>query len=167
LILIAFGQIRGIALLGSFFDNPIDLIFSDYSFSIRFVHIIISITTFVNNFFGYGLGNWNYYVEELILYSPTWLNYIVSENNLFLEGRILSGWGSLIFELGFFGLIPIILLLKILFKYLSKQNKIYNIFSSFTFFLLISMFMAIPISYPFFGFTFGILLFFSKTKKLS
>jgi hypothetical protein len=162
LIISIFDNIRGVVLLNSILNNPLDLILNDYSFSIRFVHMFISITNLFNNLSGYGLGNWNYYVEDLILHSPAWIKFLVDTNNLYLYGRILSGWGSLIFELGVFGLIPIIILVKIFFKYFSKQNKMYNYLSSFTIFLFIIMLMAIPISFPFFGFSFGILLFYTK-----
>lgn len=135
--------------------SPEKLIFTDGSISDRLSHILLSFHSILNSKgIGFGLGSWDQSVGEVISTSNDFLIQLVQVN--FTLGRIMSGWGSMVFEIGIFGLIVMIMYLLLGAKFIiSKKNSV-NIQSIIVVFFI--MLTSVSLSFPLFGYMFGAFL---------
>lgn len=140
----------------------VNLILKDGSISDRLSHILVSfVSLFHSKGIGFGLGQWN---EHALFISQNSGKIIleISEVN-FTLGRIMSGWGTVVFELGIIGVIFMLGFVYVVFKNNNKLNHkskflIYSV--SLTVFVL--MLSSVPLTYPLFGYFFGTII---KLKK--
>lgn len=142
-----------------FIENPSNLIMLDASINDRFFQIFFSIKGFFQFYFlPHGFSYWGKY---LAIEVPQYSDYVMVDY-FSSDGRIMSGLGSLLFELGFFGLLLPILILK--------QNIIlYRKSFIDLFFVLILIFLllisAIPIGFSYFGFYLAFIEYINSENK--
>lgn len=138
-------------LFNKFIENPKRIVLTDASINDRIFHIFFSLKGFIDHYLlPAGFNSWKSYASnEIVKYS----NYVILEW-FSLGGRIMSGLGSVLFELGIFGLLIPISVLRLLF-YLYKNSINHFIFYSLS--IIAIMLSAIPIGFSFFGFYIGYL----------
>ncbi len=135
------------------FDDPYNIISLDASINDRFFHIYFSLLGFYDNYFlPNGFTEWLPYVSSKInIY-----NNLIFIEWFSLDGRIMSGYGAVFYELGFFALLIPLTFFIILFNiYFCNIKKLFFHFL----FINIIMFSAIPIGFSMFGFYLGYLNF--------
>jgi hypothetical protein len=129
-----------------FIESPSNLLTLDASINDRFFQIFFSIKGFFQFYlFPHGFSYWGKYLAVEV---PKYSEYVMVDF-FSSDGRIMSGLGSLLFELGLFGLLlPLLIFKQNIFLF---RNNITNILFVFIliFLLLIS---AIPIGFSYFGF---------------
>jgi len=144
---------RFIHLMRMFLEDPSNIFIVDASINDRVSAIYFSLKGFFDNYLiANGFGNYMSY-----------LNMELSKQNLFwwvsLSNRIMSFYGSILFELGFIGLlIPIIYSIIIFKAYKSKMRDALL----YMFFFNTILFSAIPLSFPFIGVYIAALLYRNK-----
>lgn len=132
-------------------SQPSVLLLDDASANDRFFHIYFSLKGFFDNYLlPGGYSDWIPYAEsQIVEYS----NFVIAEW-FSIGGRIMSGYGSVLFELGIFGLLvvasPVYLLLRLYGGDL-KKAVLYGLFVSTV------MLSAIPIGFSLFAFYLGLL----------
>lgn len=113
--------------------NPFDFFFLDSSSSDRISHVYFSFKGFIENLgMPHGFNSWKEYA--LLEFNKSSFKWITT-------GRIMSTYGSILFELGIFGLIFILSIWKQI-NTTFKNKRIYSL--GFNFMLL----FAIPLSTP-------------------
>lgn len=147
--------------LNSFFyalNNTPQLIISrDESVNQRIADIVVSIYSFISELplsFGRGTHSWNDFMNE---------NYINFKFILFpslSSNKIMSGYGTILFETGIIGLIAIIIPY---FYFTLKIRTPINL--SISIFFPLFMLSAVQISNPLFGFILGYIIFISSYKE--
>jgi hypothetical protein len=133
------------------FDNPMSLLLLDASVNDRFFHIYFSFKgSFDNYFIPNGYSKWSQYaMMEIDRYS-----IFVEKEWFSINGRIMSGYGALFFELGIFAIfIPLMLTVLLWGLYNKKLKKFF--FYSLT--LNTIMLSSIPVGLTVFGFYIGFL----------
>ena len=128
--------------LGSVLKNlasdPLELVMMDGSVNDRVFHIIYTVKGFFDNYMlPHGFNGWSAYI------------HLQRTQSIYADqvstGKILSAFGSSLFELGFFGFLLILAFNKVFFLIKVKSNKKY-IFS--LLFFNVFFFMPIPLSLP-------------------
>lgn len=144
-------------LLNYLIHDPIKLIQSDGSIADRLVHIFIShLSLFYSYGIGYGLGNWNEYALE-IAFRAGGIVLQLANVNITLSGRIMSGWGTAIFELGIVGILFLASFLFLMRKGWKKtKNQMKSVYLSSAITIFFTMLMAVPLAFPLFGYVIGI-----------
>ena len=139
-----------------------NLVLKDGSISDRLSHILVSFASlFHSGGIGFGLGQWDQHAMFISQNSGR-IIFEISQVN-FTLGRIMSGWGTAIFELGIVGLIFMLGFIYVIMKRSNSVDRkrrfmIYSI--GFTIFIL--MMTSVPLTYPLFGYFFGMIV---KIKK--
>jgi hypothetical protein len=148
-----FENSRMYKIINIIFDDPYNIISLDASINDRFFHIYFSLLGFYDNYFlPNGFTEWLPYVSSKIS---------IYNNLIFIEwfslgGRIMSGYGAVFYELGFFALlIPSTFFIILGNIYFCNIKKLIFHFL----FINIIMFSAIPIGFSMFGFYVGYLNF--------
>ncbi len=138
--------------------DPHSIVLIDASINDRFFHVFFSLKGFFENFFiPNGYHAWLPYAkEQLIIYQD-----VVIVEWFSLGGRIMSGYGSALFELGAVFIIVPLVLTYFLFGVYKDNIKLFCFFSIF---VNMIMFSAIPIGFPIFAFYLGFLNFLSYEK---
>ncbi|MFE2777927.1 hypothetical protein ACFXEB_09010 [Aerococcus urinaeequi] len=151
-------QSRAGGILVKFIQSPTDLIMSDKSIALRLSHITISTLSIFQNFgLGHGVGQFETKAISVMENLPTPIWKMIVEQEVYPGGRIMSGWGSSIFELGIIGLIPLFLFIYVMRLAMKKSNKSVYITAFGVIFIL--MWMSVPYSFPLFSYFMGITLF--------
>lgn len=136
-------------------NNPENLVFTDGSISDRLSHILLSFSSLgKSNGIGFGLGSWDKSVGSVISSSGDFINQLVQVN--FTLGRIMSGWGSMIFEVGIFGGMIILLYLFLSLKMVIYKNGSIHLESMIVVFFI--MMTSVSLSFPLFGYMLGAFL---------
>ncbi len=136
-------------LSNAFIKDPLLIFETDQSLNDRLSAIYFSIKGFLDHYgFPSGIGTYESYVTKEYPHQDFFWGLISS--------KIMSGYGCLLFELGFIGLIIPILFYKAISHYfgVEKQMK-WVIFFSFSLF----MFTPVPIALPILGFFYSYLLY--------
>jgi hypothetical protein len=143
------------------FNNPSMLIFSDGSIIDRIVHIVVShLSIFYSYGLGLGLGNWSIFAHSLVDHIGGFTSEIASIYMTTGSGRIMSGWGTAIFELGLIGVLflgAFIYLMRLGYRRTSGEIKKVYLSSFITLYFL--MLMAVPLSFPLFGYMIGVFVY--------
>ena len=145
--------------LSLLWDDPTQLLMLDASVNDRFFHIFFSLKGLYDNYLlPNGFNAWLPYVStQLIEYK----DFVIIEW-FSLSGRVMSGYGAALFELGIFFLaVPLLITFSLIKIYPTKINKV-------VFFSLVInsvMFSAIPIAYPPFAFYLGYLNYKASVSK--
>lgn len=132
-------------LINIFIDNPSSLILIDASINDRFFHMFFSFKGFLDDFaLPHGYLYWNeYLIKEL----PKYSNFVIIES-FSINGRIMSGYGSAFFELGFIAFLIPVTLFKLLYSlYYDDKRK----FLFYFIFINLIMLSAIQIGFTFFA----------------
>ncbi|MBS4462468.1 MULTISPECIES: hypothetical protein [unclassified Facklamia] len=168
LIIIIYTRVDALAtsrvgvLISRFLENPLDAIYKDGSITDRLSHIIVSFKSlFYSKGLGFGLGQWDNFAYPIILNSSFFLQQLVNVN--FTTGRIMSAWGTGVFELGIFGLILPLNTIYIFFKKRkdgSLLERKYAYVSCLT--VLLIMLMSVSLAFPLFGYIIGMYLYNQK-----
>lgn len=142
-----------------FIENPSNLIMLDASINDRFFQIFFSIKGFFEFYFlPHGFSYWGKY---LAIEVPKYSDYVMVDY-FSSDGRIMSGLGSLLFELGLFGLLlPILILKQNIILY--RKNFIDLFFVLILIFLL--LISAIPIGFSYFGFYLAFIEYINSDKE--
>jgi len=150
---IMFQNVRAFQLIGKLLEEPSNIFIVDASINDRVSAIYFSLKGFFDN---YMLANsFGTYASYLSLELPKQTTFWwVSESN-----RIMSYYGSILFELGFIGLIIPTIYSVIIFK--AYRTK-YKEFLLYFFFLNTILLSAIPLSFPFVGIYMATLLYKAK-----
>ena len=133
-----YSNIRAIELLNTFKESGFEIIMLDESINDRMSAIYFSIKGFLDNFgLPHGMASYaNYLLKELPNQTTF---YWVS-----IDNRIMSFYGSILFELGFFGIILILMFNYFILKSnIKKKDKL-----TYLFFLNTILWSAIPLSFP-------------------
>lgn len=142
-------------------NNPMDLLLIDASINARFFHIYFSIKGFIENYFlPNGYNRWVEYAQQQ---TSIYADYVIYEYFGF-KGRIMSGYGGALYELGIFGILIPLSVTILLFKlYRDKLGS----FLFFSIFVNLIMFTTISVGFPFFGFYIGLLQYLVWKKNTS
>lgn len=148
--------IRFISLLNLFVKDPFNVIFLDASINNRLSAIYFSFKGFINNFFlPHGFGSYAEYLTSELS------KQTIFPRNIPLTNRILSFYGTCLFELGFIGLlIPAFINKCIYISFAEEKTKLY-IHLAFLNLLLLS---AIPLSFSLLGVYLAVLLVSQNSK---
>ncbi|EKO3714465.1 hypothetical protein VCSRO155_3297 [Vibrio cholerae] len=140
-------------------NDPFSLVLIDASINDRFFHVFFSIKGFFENLLiPNGYYSWLPYArEQLVIYQD-----VVIVEWFSLGGRIMSGYGGALFELGVFFIIVPVVLTRFLFGVYKDNIKV---FLFFLIFVNMIMFSAIPVGFPIFGFYLGFLNFLLYEKQ--
>lgn len=155
---------RAGVLLSNFWLDPSSVILYDYSIAQRLSHIIISSMSVFQNFgLGFGVGQFELKAQEVIAHLPSPVWNMLMTQKVDPGGRIMSGWGSSIFELGVIGFVPLIVFIYIMFKAMRKKHKFVYV----TCFLVVFplMWMAVPFSFPLFAYLLGAVMYYIYREK--
>lgn len=135
------------------FENPVVLFTSDGSGNARMWNILGAFIGAYNNHFlpnGYGT-----FRNSLLLNLSQFSNYVNPYTLKILGNKIMSGTGEMIFELGFISVVYMYSFFVLSFKAFHNVKK--SIFLTFSIFLIMTT--AIPLTFPIFGFIYGLLAF--------
>jgi hypothetical protein len=129
-----------------FIESPSNLLTLDASINDRFFQIFFSIKGFFQFYlFPHGFSYWGKYLAVEV---PKYSDYVMVDF-FSSDGRIMSGLGALLFELGLFGLLlPLLIFKQNIFLF---RNTIISLFFVFILILLL-LISAIPIGFSYFGF---------------
>lgn len=144
-------------ILAIFTNDPLKIFLSDASISDRTAHILTSILSFPFSYgLGFGLGNWSQYGLDVVLQ----LGGVVAQladYYMILGDRIMSGWGTAIFELGIFGLFFLLSFVYMMRKGIKRTNgSMKKVYISSLITLVVTMTMAVPLAFPLFGYIIGV-----------
>ena len=147
-------------LLLSLIENPTLFIVADASVNERFIHAFFPIYGWLKNYgLPYGYGYFNDFMHEI--YNQGHFNeYLLYYRDNYT--RIMSSFGSAVFELGCIGLIIPYVLIRNILK-LVKQNSIFIFYGSLFFCILLN---AMPLNCAIVGFTFGNIIYAAKHNAL-
>lgn len=156
---------RGRDLLVQFIDDPWQTIVSDGSVGERLGHPALAARSlFVSNGLGYGLGTWNDHAEDLVASSPTWVQQMV-ERKFDLGGRILTGWGTPLFEMGLAGLAWVLLMFWILARPIFTRTSARPV-TLYSFLVTVPLVaMAVALATPALGYVVGLHLLAARKPK--
>ena len=142
-------------------SNPQLLFLKDTSAAVRFFHIFFSVFGAFQNFLiPKGFSGYAIYLYDNLDQYPSYVRTVLLTNEI--TNKIMSGYGAALFELGFVGLIfPIILLVLLKRFYAGSFRK----FLMMSIVITLTLFCAIPLSFPYIVFIYGYLAYYS-TKKL-
>lgn len=140
-----------------FLKDPLSLFLEDASISDRMTHVIVSMVSLPFSYgIGFGLGNWGQFAPDIIP-KLGWFIEEMAELNVGLGTKIMSGWGTAIFELGIFGLIFLLSFFYIMNQGIKKtKGNIKKVYISSMITIFFVMLMAIPLSFPLFGYIIGV-----------
>lgn len=163
LMLPYFSNYRIGVLLTIMYENPMNFMFVDSSMNERFNSIYFSILGFIENFgipHGYNAYG-SYFMDKKYdpNYSMFFADYMYRSRDM--PTRIMSGFGSILFELGFIGLYYIYIVGKRM--YFIIQAKLSYMFIASLLFLIILN--ALTFTNALLGFTIGIILYLSLQLK--
>lgn len=145
-------------ILSKFIINPMELLFSDASMADRASHIVVSFYSLIySNGLGLGLGTWGEHCNLLISSAGGWVEKLANVN-FSTGGRIMSGWGTAVYELGVVGMLLILVYLWLILMASRRiQNKKVKANLTGTMIIVfIMLLMAVPLAMPFFGYILGV-----------
>lgn len=141
--------------------SPEDVLIADQSVAERAFAIEASVRSLaMSGGFGHGVGEWATAVPDIVARFPSLGRYGVS---LVGQDRIMSGFGTAVFELGLIGLLipaSVVSLLIVRRADLSTWQK------STGGFLALAMATSMPLAFPLFGLLFGLAITKPKGKQL-
>lgn len=132
------------SVLLSLADDPVKVVLVDASVNDRFFHVFLSLKGFLLNLgFPHGFTSFTAFAENQI---SIYAGLIIAEW-FSLSGRIMSGLGAALFELGIFGVFYIFVPLFVMFP-LYKKGLGFFVSTAFLFFVIFAS--ALPLGFSFF-----------------
>jgi hypothetical protein len=151
---------RIVTLTAALMSDPSLLLLTDTSVNARFGHFLFSLLgSLQSGFLPHGYGPFTQYVSrELAVGSLdyTWLGSLDD------SVKIMSGYGSAFFELGFVGILYAVSITVAAYKYYRRDLKSFLVLASFIHTVL---FAAVQISLPIVGFLIGYLSFYGLARS--
>lgn len=147
---------RGRNLVIDFLSDPWQTIVTDGSVGERLGHpIIAALSLEKSHGLGLGLGTFNDHAKSIVASAPTWVRDMFN-TKFDLSGKLMTGWGTPVFELGVVGIFWIGLVIWTLVRPIgsSAESSPATVFSVLVF--LPMMLMAVSIALPVFGYVVGI-----------
>lgn len=142
-------------------DDPITLLFTDQSVADRLSHILLPFYSLLySKGIGLGLGTWG---DHATLLATSVGGRVEEITNIWFStgGRIMSGWGTAIYEIGIFGVLFVIVFLWIMFVGLRRNKEMKSVCFMSMLTIGFVMLMAVPIAFPLFGYTLGAFLYYA------
>ena len=134
-----------------FIENPVNIFVRDESANARIWHIIASFKGAYDNYLlPNPINNFN---QKALFFMQGYMDYVHPYTIITLNNKPMSGTGQMFFNLGIISLLYFYVLLKLSYKYFNSKAKALFITSC----LFLLMTTAIPLSFPMFGFIYGIL----------
>jgi hypothetical protein len=156
--LLMMGESRITYIIANMAINPSFLLL-DASVNDRFFQILFSLKGFIENFLmPHGYSKWESYAHEQ---AGVYYDWVILEW-FAIGGRILSGYGGALFELGFVALLVPFAISKLLYGIYSDNIRKFLFHAAF---INVIMLSAIPVGFPLFAFYFGLLQFLKENKK--
>ncbi len=147
---------RGRNILQRLFDDPLQVFERDASVGERTAHVLLSGMSLWNSKgVGYGPGTWNDHALELRDSAPDWIQRM-TVRKFDLGGRVMSGWGTAMFELGIVGLLFIATALIIMGKSVAASPRLAPVALLSAILVSATMIGAVPLALPAFGYIIGI-----------
>jgi len=151
---------RIVTLTSALLQDPSLLLLTDTSVNSRFGHFLFStVGFFQDGLMPHGYGSFTHYVKEaLAVRYPeyVWLGSL--DDDL----KIMSGYGSALFELGFVGLLYLVSLTVASYKYFRGDVKSFLVLTAFVHTI---MFAAVQMSLPLLGLLIGYLSFYGHANR--
>lgn len=152
-------------LLKNTLKDPMALLLTDQSVADRISHVLLSFySLFYSHGIGLGLGTWGDYSNLLTASAGGRIEQIASVW-LSTGGRIMSGWGSAIYEIGIFGVLFLMVFLWIMFAGARRNKEMKSVYFMSMLTMGFVMLMAVPIAFPLFGYTLGAFLYYTYRNK--
>jgi hypothetical protein len=147
---------RGRSLLARFLDDPLGTFERDESVGERTAHILLSgISLYESKGLGYGPGTWNDNALSLVAAAPDWVQRMTLRK-LDLGGRVMSGWGSAVYELGLVGVVFSVMIFLIFVKSILASKKLGPVTLTSTLLIVSIMLGPVPLALPLFAYIIGI-----------
>lgn len=150
-------QIRFLIILEKLLNDPIHIL-EDGSLNDRYLNIYFSIKGLIDGWFlPNGYGYWGeYFLNSLQDYKGYVSNYVS------FGSKPLSGFGSVLFEMGIIGVAMLFMISKIIVEYFNKYEKK----GLWLFLIILNLLMlnAVPIALPFLGFLLGYFIYKIREK---
>lgn len=167
ILIVKFMQDTRIAfLITEIFDNPSGLLTRDFSITDRIFHLVFSLKGFFDNYMlPNGFVSWEIYKSgQIEKYSAAGIIPIeyINHHARAMGGRIMSGYGSAFFELGF---VAVLIPIGLINLYYSLYKNDLKKFFFFSFFVNAIMFSGISIGFSIFAFYFGFLIYLIQNKR--
>jgi len=148
------GETRAGWLLADFLDDPISVL-DDESVAARLLHIVVPIYAFISGgWTGLGLATWGNHGLELASQIEGTVVRLSPYSSF--GDRILSGWGSALFELGVFGLIMIGAVSKIFLNEAAREKDRRHVYLLLLLLIQLVMISAVPLALPVFSLLVGL-----------
>ena len=107
-----------------------------------------------------GLGTWGDYAT-LIVTSVGGRVEEITNVRFSTGGRIMSGWGTAIYEIGIIGVLFVLVFICIMLVGLSRNKEMKSVYFLSMATIGFIMLMAVPIAFPLFGYTLGAFLYYA------
>ncbi len=141
--------------------DPQFLFIKDMSGSARFFHVFFSVLGALQNFLiPNGFSSYAAYLSENLIYYPTYIQQSLLFNGI--TDKVMSGYGAALFEMGFVGLIFPIVLWFLLKRFFASNIRAFLMMSVV---ITVTIFCAIPLAFPYIGFLYGFLAYYSVRKS--
>lgn len=142
---------RFIVLYHQLIENPEAILATDQSINARLGHALFSVLGSLDNYlFPNGFNTFHIYLEGINA-SVSWYDWTGGiEDGM----KIMSGYGSALFELGIFSITIPVVVTMLIFKRFKEDKKTSFVFAIF---LNLIMFSSIQLTFPLFGMVIGIL----------
>lgn len=152
-------QSRAGVILRAAMVDPKLLLTSDGSIADRLTHAILPIYSLAySSGIGLGLGTWSEHFPGLRDYAGGFIRQMAEHAT---GGRIMSGWGTAIYELGILGFLYLIIFLQVMIKG-AKRKELSSVYVSSGITLFLLMFMAVPLAFPLFSYLLGMYMRYSS-----
>lgn len=138
--------------------DPVNLIFMDGSISDRLSHILISGASLFHSYgLGFGIANFDAHAIFIANNSGQFI-YDVTQVH-FTLGRIMSAWGTAVFELGVVGLLLPGTFIYIMFKSMKRDPNNKSVYKVALVTIFAVMMTSVPIAFPIFGYLIGVFVY--------
>lgn len=143
-------------------QDPKYLMISDASLADRLTNVILPVYSLpYSNFVGLGLGTWADNFLALRSYAGGFTEVMAQFSNPD-STRIMSGWGTAIYELGIFGFGYLFIFLRIVRKGAKKRGKLSHLYISIGVTLTFLMALAVPLAFPLFSYLMGMCMYYNN-----
>ncbi len=147
-------ETRAGRLMADFLDDPVSVL-DEPSVEDRLTHIVVPFYAFMSGgWWGFGLASWGEHGRQLA--SGIGGRFANLSPYASFGDRILSGWGSALFELGVFGLIMIAAISKVFLDQAARDRARRHLYLLFLLLIHLIMISAVTLALPVFSFFVGL-----------
>ena len=145
-------------LIGSFITYGFNIIYLDASMNDRFAHIIIPGYSLYNSYgIGFGLGTWSVHSNDIISdFQSKYSNSNFDFYSVTSKGRIMSGWGNAVYELGFIGVLIMLTYIRLIIIAFSNKGIFRDVVFTGIIIIFILAFMSLSLAFPLLSYITGV-----------